>query len=64
MHTEPLDFVLPDLPSGWSWHLLADTSRPSPDDIHEPGQEPPLDPAAVLHLLPHSTVLCLGREPV
>jgi len=64
MHDKPLGFELPSLPDQWQWHLLADTSRPSPDDIHEPGQEPPLDPAAVLHLLPHSTVLCLGREPV
>ena len=64
MHKEPLPFGLPALPAHWQWHLLADTSRPSPGDICEPGQEPPLEANAVLELAPHSAVLCLGREPV
>jgi isoamylase len=55
---------LPALPSHWQWHLLADTARPSPDDIHEPGQEPRLEGTPVLNLLPQSAVLCLGREPL
>jgi glycogen operon protein len=64
MHEEPLPFRLPALPTDWQWHLLADTSRPSPEDIHEPGQEPRLGENPVLELKPYSTVLCLGREPL
>jgi glycogen operon protein len=64
MHNEPLPFALPALPAGWQWHLLADTARPAPDDIHEPGQEPRLEGAPVLDLPPKSVVLCLGREPL
>jgi len=64
MHTEQLDFVLPELPSGWSWHLLADTSRPSPEDIYERGREPRLPANPHLTLIPKSCVLCLGREDV
>jgi glycogen operon protein len=64
MHNEPLSFELPALPAHWQWHLLADTSRPSPGDIHEPGQEPLLEGAPAVHLIAHSAVLCLGREPL
>ena len=64
MHSEPLDFVLPHLPAGWSWHLLADTSRPSPEDIYERGQEPRLPANPRLNLIPKSCVLCLGREDI
>jgi glycogen operon protein len=64
MHNKPLPFALPALPAGWQWHLLADTARPAPDDIHEPGQEPRLEGAPVLDLPPKSVVLCLGREPL
>jgi isoamylase len=64
MHREPLSFELPALPTRWQWHLLADTSRASPEDIHEPGQEPLLEGAPVVHLAAHSVALCLGREPL
>ena len=62
MFTEPLEFTLPRLPSGWKWRLLADTSRPSPEDIHEPGTEPRLDDQPKLSLMAKSCVLCLGGE--
>ena len=62
MHHEPLDFALPVLPARWQWHLLADTSQPSPDDIREPGTEPRLDNQQKLVLIPKCCVLCLGRE--
>ena len=64
MHTEPLDFALPILPARWHWHLLADTTKPSPDDIHEPGTEPRLDDQQKLILAAKSCVLCLGREQI
>ena len=64
MHTEPLEFALPTLPAGWTWHLLADSSRPSPEDIYERGHEPRLQADARLSLIPKSCVLCLGREDI
>lgn len=62
MHTDMLRFELPRLPTGWHWHLLADTSALSPKDIFETGSEPQLDPARPLRLIPKSTVLCIGRQ--
>jgi len=35
-----LRFELPGLDGGRAWHLLLDTSQPSPLDIHEPGARP------------------------
>ena len=64
MHTEPLNFTLPALPAGWQWHLLADTARPSPEDISEPGTEPLVDRPYRVELAPKSAVLCLGRERI
>ena len=62
MHTEALPFTLHELPRGWSWRLLADTGRPSPDDIFEAGSEPRLDGGPTLTLIPKSCALCIGRE--
>lgn len=31
-----LEFELPELPDGWGWRRLVDTSLPSPDDISQP----------------------------
>jgi glycogen operon protein len=42
MFHKPLDFALPVLPRGMSWHRFADTGLTSPDDIADPGAEPPL----------------------
>jgi glycogen operon protein len=64
MHTEPLPFGLPVLPSRWRWHLMADTARESPDDIHPPATEPLLDDQQQIHLIPKSAVLLLGREEI
>jgi len=64
MHDEELAFEPPALPAGWRWHLLADTARPSPDDIYEPGAEPPLESRPAIRLVPKSTVLLLGREEI
>ena len=61
MHKEPLPFLLPPLSPGMHWHLMADTSKPSPHDIHEPGTETALEPDAPLVLPPFSAALCVGR---
>ena len=64
MHTDPLTFTVPVLPARWRWHLLADTARETPDDIHLPGQEPVLEDQRSIGLIPKSTVLLLGREEI
>ncbi|MFM8682918.1 MAG: glycogen debranching protein GlgX [Chthoniobacterales bacterium] len=62
MHKEPLPFELPEAPGGTRWHLMADTSRPSPEDIREPGHETLLPEGAPLVLQPYSTALCVARS--
>ena len=42
MHWESLDFELPSPPGAGSWHVLANTALPSPNDICEGGREIPL----------------------
>jgi glycogen operon protein len=39
---EPLTFELPALPPEQRWRRVVDTALPSPDDISEPGKEPPV----------------------
>jgi glycogen operon protein len=55
MHWESLDFELPAPPDGGTWRVLADTSQPSPDDIHEEGREVPLV---------HQAQICVGGRSV
>lgn len=38
-----LPFEIPDPPCGQQWHLVANTSMPSPDDINEVGEEVKLE---------------------
>ena len=61
MHKDPLEFHLPSPPDGTRWHLLADTTQPSPEDFHEPGDEPVLEPGRPVTAFPHSVILCVGR---
>jgi glycogen operon protein len=39
---EPLTFELPSLPPEQRWRRVVNTALPSPDDICEPGKEPPV----------------------
>ena len=57
---ESQNFELPGLPSGERWHVVANTSMPSPLDICEPGEEWPLDGASVL-LGGRSAMILLAR---
>jgi isoamylase len=43
MHWDALPFGVPRLPDGKNWHVFANTSAPSPEDIWEPGAEPLLE---------------------
>jgi hypothetical protein len=51
------DFALPERSS--AWRLFADTAKPPPDDIAEPGKEPPLD-APRYTAEPRSVVILLS----
>ncbi|MBN1218295.1 MAG: glycogen debranching protein GlgX [Anaerolineae bacterium] len=53
-------FYLPLAPHDGHWHLLLDTSLPSPDDIHPPGQEIELAPIIAYHVKPRSMVVLIS----
>jgi isoamylase len=49
MYWEALAFELPSPPPGQRWHVCVNTAMAPPEDIWEPGQEPPLsEPQEVL----------------
>lgn len=56
-HWESHEFELPKLPNDASWRIVASTSEQTPDDIHEPGQEPVLDNQATIVAAPRSAVI-------
>jgi glycogen operon protein len=61
MHWETLDFEPPAPPSGQRWHAQVNTSMPMPEDIWEPGQEPPLADAQRVLVGGRSIVVLVAR---
>jgi len=61
MHWENHIFEAPRLKDGRRWHLFADTFRPAPDDICEPGEERLLRTQRNLSVGPQSVVILVGR---
>jgi isoamylase len=61
MHWESLDFELPSPPAGGKWHIAANTAVPSPDDIYEPGHEPPLIDSAKIRVGGRSMIVLIAR---
>ena len=59
-HWEPHEFELP-VARDWQWVRVVDTGLESPEDIAEPGAEPPLADARWYTAGPRSTVVLLGR---
>jgi len=57
---ENLAVELPALPQGVRWHVFADTSGAPPEDVHEPGHEPPVTGPA-WDLGPRSAVALVAR---
>jgi isoamylase len=55
----PVDFYLPALPTGNNWRLAVDTSRADPDDLFEPGKEPPVQGQNGFRLEPRSSAILL-----
>jgi glycogen operon protein len=57
--TSPVDFYLPVLPTGYTWRLAVDTSRAAPDDLFDPGKEPPVQGQNGFRLEPRSSAILL-----
>ncbi|MBO2448762.1 glycogen debranching protein GlgX [Actinomadura barringtoniae] len=58
---ESQDLELPALPGDLAWHLFADTAAAPPQDIHEPGHEPPLPDGARVRIGPRSVLALVAR---
>ena len=61
MYWEALSFNLPALPVGRNWYVFANTSMPSPEDIHEIGQEPVLEDQNTILIGPRGVMALVGR---
>jgi isoamylase len=59
--TEAATFVLPAPPHEGRWHLTADTFRPSPRDLYEPGEEIPLEDQQSYRTGPRSSAILIIR---
>ncbi|PIE80886.1 MAG: glycogen debranching enzyme GlgX [Chloroflexi bacterium] len=62
MHWEDHAFELPNLPGNRQWHVFANTSLPSPDDICEPGDESLLNNQASYVVGSRSIIILVGRS--
>jgi isoamylase len=60
--TRPIDFSIPALPGRKVWHLAVDTSRSAPDDLYEPGKEPPLQSQISFRVEPRSSAILLTGD--
>jgi glycogen operon protein len=60
MYWETLPCALPGLPDGMHWHVFANTSAASPEDIWEPGAEPRLDDQHNFVIGARSVVILVG----
>ena len=54
-------FVLPSLANNKTWARKADTSRPSPDDIHSLGEAQPLDQQTRYAVAPQSSAVLIAQ---
>ena len=61
MHWDDLTFELPGLPLGSCWRVFANTGAAEPEDIWEPGSEPPLDNQGHFLLGGRSVAVLVGR---
>jgi glycogen operon protein len=61
MYWDALPFQLPRLPLGMRWHMSVNTSMPSPEDIHEPGQEALLGDQTHVLVGGRSVIVLVGK---
>ncbi len=62
MHSEALPFEIPRLPAGKRWHVFANTSGVPPEDVSDPGAEPPLADEAEFVVGGRSVAILVGRD--
>jgi isoamylase len=60
--TEETAFGLPPLPVGYRWRLAIDTSRSTPQNFSEAGQEDLLESSTTYHLESRSSAILLSRK--
>jgi isoamylase len=63
MYWEALPFEIPILPAGMRWHVFANTSVSSPEDIWEPGKEPVVEDRREFLVGGRSVAILVGRRP-
>lgn len=59
---DEVDFVLPGLPTNFTWYLAADTSRTSPEDLYETGKELLLENLKTYHLPGRASAILMLRK--
>ncbi len=57
---EPVDFSIPNPERNKIWRLAADTSRPAPEDLYDPGTEPSLQDQVSFRVEPRSSAIFIG----
>lgn len=62
VYWQGLPFELPGLPDDYRWHVFANTSMPSPQDIFEPGSEPMLEDQSVCIVGGRSVLILVGKK--
>jgi glycogen operon protein len=58
---DAVDFYLPPIPPGARWHLAVDTSRETPQDLFDAGEEPIWEDLQAYRLSPQSSAILLVR---
>jgi glycogen operon protein len=61
MYWDALNFQPPSLPEEMKWHIFSNTGMPSPEDVHDIGQEPVLAEQNNILVGPRSVVVLVGR---
>lgn len=59
---ESVDFAIPALPASQIWRLAVDTSRSSPEDLFEAGQEPSIEGRVSFRVEPRSSAILLTDD--
>ena len=59
---DSVSFDLPPVPPGARWHLAADTSRETPQDLFAAGDEPLWEDPQTYHMSSRSSAILLARR--
>ena len=57
-----IDFILPQPPRGFDWHLAVDTSGSAPRDLFTAGEEPAVDHSKPWRLSPRASAIFVTRK--